>query len=246
MKIIDLRSDTVTRPTPAMMKAMMAAPLGDDVLGDDPTVIKLQNETARLLGKQAGLFVPSGTMGNQLAIMTHTQPGDEVILDYESHIFRYEVAGAAVMSGVQFNALTGPGGVMTAEQIQDAIRPEDIHQPATTLVCLENTHNRAGGTIYPLEEIKKISALCKNNRIKMHLDGARLWNASVASGISAKRICQIFRFGDGLLLQGPGLSGGLGAGRRRKVHCQSGPLPQDDGRRHAPGRAAGRGRTVCP
>jgi threonine aldolase len=192
MKIIDLRSDTVTRPTPAMIKAMMAAPLGDDVLGDDPTVIKLQNETARLLGKPAGLFVPSGTMGNQLAIMAHTRPGDEVILDYESHIFRYEVAGAAVMSGVQFNALTGPGGVMAVEQIRDAIRPEDIHQPATTLVCLENTHNRAGGTVYPPDEIKKISAICKKQGIKMHLDGARLWNASVATGIPLKEYGKYF------------------------------------------------------
>ncbi|MDQ7798869.1 MAG: low-specificity L-threonine aldolase [Candidatus Edwardsbacteria bacterium] len=192
MKIIDLRSDTVTRPTPSMIKAMMAAPLGDDVLGDDPTVIKLQNQTARLLGKEAGLFVPSGTMGNQLAIMAHTRPGDEVILDYESHIFRYEVAGAAVMSGVQFNALTGPGGVMSAEQIQEAIRPEDIHQPKTTLVCLENTHNRAGGTVYPLDEIKKISAIGKKQGIKMHLDGARLWNASVASGIALKDYARYF------------------------------------------------------
>ncbi len=192
MKIIDLRSDTVTRPTPAMMKAMMAAPLGDDVLGDDPTVIKLQNETAKLLSKPAGLFVPSGTMGNQLAIMTHTRPGDEVILDYESHIFRYEVAGTAVMSGVQFNALTGPGGALTVGQIQNAIRPEDIHQPATTLVCLENTHNRAGGTVYPLEEIKKISAVCRKKKIKMHLDGARLWNASVATGIPLKEYAKYF------------------------------------------------------
>ena len=192
MKIIDLRSDTVTRPTPAMIKAMMAAPLGDDVLGDDPTVIKLQNETAKLLGKPAGLFVPCGTMGNQLAIMTHTRPGDEVILDYESHIFRYEVAGAAVMSGVQFNTLSGPGGVMVARQVQDAIRPNDIHQPATTLVCLENTHNRAGGTVYPLDEIKKISAICKKQGIKMHLDGARLWNASVATGIPLKEYAKYF------------------------------------------------------
>jgi len=192
MKIIDLRSDTVTRPTPAMIKAMMAAPLGDDVLGDDPTVIKLEKETAKLLGKQAGLFVPSGTMGNQLAIMTHTRPGDEVILDYESHIFRYEVAGAAVMSGVQFNALTGPGGAMSAEQIQNAIRPEDIHQPKTTLVCLENTHNRAGGTVYPIDEIKKISAVCKKNGIKTHLDGARLWNASVATGIPLEEYAKYF------------------------------------------------------
>lgn len=192
MKIIDLRSDTVTRPTPGMIHAMIHSPLGDDVLGDDPTVNKLETETAKLLGKQAAVFVPSGTMGNQLAVMTHTRPGDEVILDYESHIFRYEVAGSAVMSGVQFNALTGPGGIMSAEQIQNAIRPEDIHQPATTLVCLENTHNRAGGTVYPVDEIKKISAICKKKGIKMHLDGARLWNASVASGTPIREYARHF------------------------------------------------------
>lgn len=192
MKIIDLRSDTVTKPTPAMIKAMISSPLGDDVLGDDPTVIKLEKETAKLLGKPAGLFVPSGTMGNQIAVMTHTRPGDEVILDYESHIFRYEVAGSAVMSGVQFNALAGPGGVISAQQINEAIRPDDIHQPRTTLVCLENTHNRAGGTVYPLAEIKKIAAICKKPGIKMHLDGARLWNASVASGIPVKEYAKYF------------------------------------------------------
>jgi threonine aldolase len=192
MKAIDLRSDTVTKPTPAMLRAMISSPLGDDVLGDDPTVIKLERETARLLGKPAGLFVPSGTMGNQIAVMTHTRPGDEVILDYESHIFRYEVAGAAVMSGVQFNALSGPGGVMSAGQVKEAIRPADIHQPQTALVCLENTHNRAGGVIYPLDEIKKISALCKKHKIKLHLDGARLWNASVAGGVTLKEYARYF------------------------------------------------------
>jgi threonine aldolase len=192
MKIIDLRSDTVTKPTPAMLRAMMSSPLGDDVFGDDPTVIKLEKETARLLGKPAGLFVPSGTMGNQLAVMTHTRPGDEVILDYESHIFRYEVAGAAVMSGVQFNALRGPGGVMLAEQIREAIRPADIHQPQTALVCLENTHNRAGGTVYPVDEIGRINSICRKNKIRLHLDGARLWNASVASKIPLKEYSKYF------------------------------------------------------
>ena len=192
MKIIDLRSDTVTKPSAAMKQAMFSAPLGDDVFGDDPTVNKLQAETAKLLGKQAGLFVPSGTMGNQIALKTLTQPGDEVILDYESHIFRYEVAGAAVMSGLQFHTITGPGGIMTAEQVKEAIRPADIHQPQTTVVCLENTHNRAGGTIYPLDEIDRINRICRKSNIKMHLDGARLWNASVASGVSLKEYSKYF------------------------------------------------------
>jgi threonine aldolase len=192
MKIIDLRSDTVTKPSAAMKQAMFKAPLGDDVFGDDPTVNKLQAETAKLLGKEAGLFVPTGTMGNQVALKTLTQPGDEVILDHESHIFRYEVAGAAVMSGLQFHTMIGPGGIMTAEQVKGAIRPVDIHQPQTALVCLENTHNRAGGVVYPIDEIKKISALCKRRKIKMHLDGARLWNASVASGTSLKEYSKFF------------------------------------------------------
>jgi threonine aldolase len=192
MKIIDLRSDTVTKPSAAMKRAMFSAPLGDDVFGDDPTVNKLQAETARLLGKEAGLFVPTGTMGNQIALKTLTRPGDEVILDYESHIFRYEVAGAAVMSGLQFHTLAGPGAIMTVEQVKNAIRPPDIHQPQTRVVCLENTHNRGGGVAYPLDEIKKISALCKRRKIKMHLDGARLWNASIASGVPLKTYAKHF------------------------------------------------------
>ncbi|MCU0606079.1 MAG: low-specificity L-threonine aldolase [Candidatus Edwardsbacteria bacterium] len=183
MKIIDLRSDTVTKPDRGMLDAMMRAEVGDDVWGDDPTVNALQAATAALLGKPAGLFLPSGTMANQVAIRAHVMPGDEVILDRESHIFRYEVAAAAVVSGAQFNAIDGDGGVMTAAQVAAAVRPIDIHQPRTTLVCLENTHNRAGGTIFPLDELRRVSAVCRKHKIPIHLDGARLWNASVAAGI---------------------------------------------------------------
>ncbi len=185
-KVIDLRSDTVTKPSRGMLEAMLSAKVGDDVFGDDPTVNALQSAVAKLLGKQAGLFCPSGTMANQVAIKTLTQAGDEVILDYESHIFRYEVGAAAVVSGLQFNAITGPGGILDASQIEKTIRPPDIHQPQTTLVCLENTHNRAGGVIFPIEGIKRISALCGKRKIKLHIDGARLWNASVATGIALK------------------------------------------------------------
>ncbi|HTY07611.1 MAG TPA: threonine aldolase family protein, partial [Candidatus Edwardsbacteria bacterium] len=192
MKILDFRSDTVTRPSRGMLDAMLSAKLGDDVFGDDPTVNALQDAAARLLGKQAGLFCPSGTMANQVAIKTLTQAGDEVILDYESHIFRYEVGAAAVVSGLQFNAITGPGGILNAAQIEKAIRPVDIHQPATKLLCLENTHNRAGGVIFPLDGIKRIAALCKKKKIKLHLDGARLWNASVATGIGLKEYAKHF------------------------------------------------------
>ncbi|MRR08675.1 low-specificity L-threonine aldolase [bacterium] len=190
MKAVDLRSDTVTRPTRGMLDAMMRADVGDDVWGDDPTVNKLQDVTAKLLGKPAGLFLPSGTMANQVAIRSHTSPGDEVILDRESHIFRYEVAAAAVVSGAQFNAIDGAGGVMTAAQVEQAIRPSDIHQPATRLVCLENTHNRAGGTTVPLDELRKVAALCRKHKIPVHLDGARLWNASVATGVPLREYAQ--------------------------------------------------------
>jgi threonine aldolase len=203
-RYIDLRSDTVTRPTPEMLKAMASAPVGDDVFGDDPTVNKLQAEVARLLGKEAGLFLPSGTMANQIAVNCLTHPSDEVILDRESHIFRYEAGAAAVISGVQFCALDGDRGVLTAEQVEASFRPEDIHQPKTALVCLENTHNRAGGVVYPLDEIERISKLCRRRRVKLYLDGARLWNASVAAGVHLKEYGQHF---DALMVC---LSKGLG------------------------------------
>lgn len=191
-RIVDLRSDTVTRPTPGMLRAMFQAKVGDDVFGDDPTVNKLQAEVARMLGKEAGLFLPSGTMANQVAVKCLTQPGDEVILDRESHIFRYEAAASAVISAVQFYTIDGPRGVMTADQIEKAVRPNDVHQPRTSLVCLENTQNRAGGVVYPLGEIERIAKLCRKHKIKLYLDGARLWNASVASGIGMKEYARHF------------------------------------------------------
>ncbi len=203
-KLIDLRSDTVTRPTPGMLRALSSSPVGDDVFGDDPTVNRLQDEVARLLGKEAGLFLPSGTMANQIAVKCLTEPSDEVILDREAHIFRYEAAASAVISGVQFCVLDGKGGVLSAGQIEEAIRPRDIHQPKTALVCLENTHNRAGGVVYPLEEIEKISKLCRRKGIKLYLDGARLWNASVAGGVPLREYSRHF---DALMVC---LSKGLG------------------------------------
>jgi len=196
-KIIDLRSDTVTRPTPGMLKAMFRAEVGDDVFGDDPTVNRLQERVAELLGKEAGLFLPSGTMANQVAVKCLTEPGEEVILDSESHLFRYEAAASAVISGVQFCALAGNRGVLTAEQIESGFRPDDIHQPRTALVCLENTHNRAGGVIYPLDEIERISKLCRRKKVKLYLDGARLWNASVALGIPPQKYA---KFCDALMV----------------------------------------------
>jgi threonine aldolase len=182
-KVIDLRSDTVTRPAPAMRKAMFEAEVGDDVFGEDPTVNALQERVAKLLGKEAALFVPSGTMANQLAIKAHTQPGDEVIIEATSHPYNFEGGAGAVLSGIQFYCLRGTRGILDASQIEEAIRPDDHHFPVTRLVCIENTHNRGGGAVYPVEKIAEISRLAKSRSLLVHLDGARLWNASVATGI---------------------------------------------------------------
>ncbi len=180
---IDLRSDTVTKPTPEMRKAMAEAEVGDDVYGEDPTVNALQEKVAKLLGKESALFVPSGTMANQLAIRSQTQPGDEVIIEATSHSYNFEGGGGAALSGIQFNCLKGDRGILEPSQIEEAIRPDDHHYPVTKLICLENTHNRAGGSIYPLEKMNSIYALAKSKGLLVHLDGARLWNASVATGI---------------------------------------------------------------
>lgn len=189
---IDLRSDTITRPTEAMRQAMAKAPVGDDVFAEDPTVNLLQQRVAEMLGKQAALYVPSGVMSNQLAIKSHTQPGDEVIVEKDSHIFNYETAAPSILSSVQLHTLVGQRGVLRAEQLAPAVRPSAYYMPRTTLICLENTHNRAGGTIYPIEEIRKIRDFAKALGIRMHLDGARLWNASVASGIPVKEYARYF------------------------------------------------------
>ena len=187
---IDLRSDTVTKPTPAMRKAMAKAEVGDDVFGEDPTVNALQAKVAKILGKEASLFVPSGTMANQLAIKSHTQPGDEVIIEATSHPYNFEGGASAALSGIQFYCLKGIRGLLDASQIGEAIRPDDHHFPVTRLICLENTHNRGGGSVYPIERIAEISRLAKSRGLFVHLDGARLWNASVASGIKPREYAQ--------------------------------------------------------
>jgi threonine aldolase len=192
MNYIDLRSDTVTKPTPAMRKVMMGAEVGDDVFGEDPTVNKLQERVADLMGTESALFVASGTMGNQVCINCHTRPGDEVICDENNHIYNYEGGAPALLSGVQLHPLPGQFGIITASQIDLALRPPDSHFPQSRLVVLENTHNRGGGTIYPLEEIKKIFHLAREKNLKMHLDGARLWNAHVATGIPLKTFAGFF------------------------------------------------------
>jgi len=187
---IDLRSDTVTRPTSAMRKAMSEAEVGDDVFGEDPTVNALQEKVANLLGKEAALFVPSGTMANQLSIKSHTQPGDEVIIETSSHPYNFEGGAGAALSGIQFQCLKGVRGILDASQIEEAIRPADHHFPVTKLICLENTHNRGGGSIYPLEKMAEIYRLTKSKGLLLHLDGARLWNASVATGIKPREYAQ--------------------------------------------------------
>jgi len=190
--LIDLRSDTVTKPTPAMRKAMAEAEVGDDVFLEDPTVNRLQEVVADLLGKEAALFVPSGTMGNQIAIRGLTQPGDEVICEADAHFLHYELGGIAALSGVHARTIRGVRGVITAEQIAALIRPAVYYMPTTKLIALENTHNRAGGAIFPVEEIQKIAALAKQHDLRLHLDGARLWNASAATGIPPHEYAHAF------------------------------------------------------
>lgn len=181
---IDLRSDTVTRPTAAMRRAMAEAEVGDDVLDGDPTVKRLESRVAELLGKEAALFFPSGTMANQAAVWLLSRPGTEILLDAESHIVHYEVAGAAALSGAQIRPVRGSGPVMDAAALAAAFRPASPHVPSASLVCLENTHNGAGGKITPLADLKALHAVAAQRGLPVHLDGARLWNASAASGTS--------------------------------------------------------------
>jgi threonine aldolase len=183
--IIDLRSDTVTRPTPAMRAAMNAAEVGDDVFHEDPSVNRLQERVADLLGKEAALFVPSGTMSNQICVKAHTQPGDELLCEANCHIYNFEAGGPAVLSGVMCRTFEGDHGILDVSQLDGKIRAVDDHLVHTRLVCLENTHNRGGGRVYPLEKIQAISSWAHEHGLIMHLDGARLWNAVVATGIPA-------------------------------------------------------------
>ncbi len=180
---IDFRSDTITKPSPEMREAIFTAEVGDDVFGDDPTLNLLQEKAAELFRKDAGLFVPSGTMSNQLALKTLSEPGWEMICERECHIVNYETGGPAVHSSLMINMLTTEYGVMTADEIEANIRHDDIHTPRTKIVTIENTHNRHGGTICPLDEILKIKKVADKHNLLMHLDGARLWNAYVATGI---------------------------------------------------------------
>jgi threonine aldolase len=183
MKVIDLRSDTVTKPSPGMRKAMAKAVVGDDVFDDDPTVKKLENMIAGILGKEKGLYVPSGTMGNEVCLKVLTKPGDEVLTEAGSHIYKNEVGAPSALSGIQLHIVRGNKGVFTAEQIEPEIPVPDVHHPTLTVITVENTHTTAGGTVFPIAEVRKLRKLADRHKIKMHLDGARLWNACIATGL---------------------------------------------------------------
>jgi threonine aldolase len=180
---VDLRSDTVTRPGPGMRRAMADAPVGDDVYREDPTINRLQELVAEMLGKEAALFVPSGTMSNQLCLRTQSRPGDEVIVHEDAHVLHYEGGSAAALSGLQLRPLPGEHGVLDPVMVMKAIRPSGEHFARTAVVEMENTHNRCGGTVWPLEAMQAVSALARERGIAVHLDGARIWNAHKASGV---------------------------------------------------------------
>ncbi len=255
MDLIDLRSDTVTQPTPAMREAMARAEVGDDVYGEDPTVAELERRVAELLGKQRALFVPSGTMGNQLALLVHTRPGDEVIIGEGAHCAWYESGAGAAWSGVQF-AVAGKGGLFDADEMEAARQATRLLPAPQRLVAVENTHNRAGGRVFPQERIVSDRRAGAAARARLHLDGARLWNAAVASGRAARRTRGAVRHRERVLLEGARRAGRLRAGGVRRAHRPRASLPQDARRRHAagghpgcrgavraraPSRAAGRG-----
>lgn len=190
--MIDLRSDTVTKPTAAMRNYMMDAAVGDDVFGEDPSINALEAKVCKLFGTEAALFTPTATMSNQIAIKILTQPLDEIICDRTAHIYSYEVGGYAFHSGCSIRYINGERGILTANDILNNINPEDVHKPITSLVCLENTANRGGGKIFPLHTMQSIHNVCTSNNLKLHLDGSRVMNALVASGDDAAEYGKLF------------------------------------------------------
>jgi threonine aldolase len=188
-KFADFRSDTVTRPSAAMLDAMMTSPVGDDVWGDDPTVNLLQEEVAALLGKEAALFVPSGTMSNQLALKARTSPGDQIVLEYGAHINRYEAGGPALLSGLLVTTVEAPDSVLTWPLVEKALNPDNVHCAPPRMVCLENTHNVAGGTILPQENVIAIAEGAHERGLWVHMDGARIWHTHVATGTPLADLC---------------------------------------------------------
>ena len=186
MTLIDLRADTVTRPTPEMRRAMAEAEVGDDVLGDDPTVNSLQEQAADLLGKEAGLFVPTGSMGNQVCLGALGKPGDEIVCESGAHYLHYEAGSIAAHLGLVARPLSGERGVISAEQVSDVIRPGDDHSPRTAVVGIENTHNSAGGTVFPIDEARAVAKVCRERDVAVHIDGARIFNAEAATGVPVR------------------------------------------------------------
>ncbi len=190
--IIDLRSDTVTKPTPEMRRVIANAEVGDEVLGDDPTVRKLEEKFAALLGKPAACFVPTGTMANQTSIRAHTEPGDEVICSDGAHIIHYETGAPAALSGVMIRTIANPRGLFDVADVTPLVRQDAYHFPHSRLLTIENTHNRGGGTVWPLEQIQRVTAEARKHKLRLHLDGARLWNAHVATGVPMKDYARHF------------------------------------------------------
>ncbi|MBU2548519.1 MAG: low-specificity L-threonine aldolase [Proteobacteria bacterium] len=216
---IDLRSDTVTRPTAGMREAMFKAPVGDDVFGEDPSVNALQDMAADILGREAALFVPSGTMANQIAIKVQTRPGDEVIVEAHAHPFNSESGAGAVISGVQFQTIPGRRGLLDPDRIRPALRPDDPHFPPSRLVCIENTHNRGGGSVYPLDCVASIRDVCQTAGLALHMDGARLFNACEASGVEPRRYAELCDTVSFCLSKGLGAPvGSLLVGDRDLIH----------------------------
>jgi threonine aldolase len=190
--MVDLRSDTITKPTPEMRAAIAAAEVGDDVFGDDPTVKALEERTAEILGKEAALFVPSGTMANQIAVRIHTEASDSILLDANAHIFYYEAGAIASLAGVLPICLPGKRGIFSAADIEGAVRPTDVHFAPARLLCVENTHNRGGGSVWPMSSLNSVTSCARQHQLKTHLDGARIWNASTALAIPESAIAAEF------------------------------------------------------
>ncbi len=188
MTTVDLRSDTLTMPGPDMRAAMAAAELGDDVFGEDPEINRLQESAAERLGKEAAIFVASGTMGNLIGLLVNARSGQEVIADADAHVLLYEAGGAAMVGGIQVMPVRTEAGIMTADQIREAVRPDDQHHPPTAALTIENTHNRHGGIAWPLEALREASAQARNQGLAVHMDGARIFNAAVATGTDVKDI----------------------------------------------------------
>jgi threonine aldolase len=234
-KNLDFRSDTVTWPTPEMRRAAAEAPVGDDVMEEDPTGNKLEALGAKMMGKEAGLFVTSGTQGNAVAVLTQTRRGDEIILEARSHIYTSEVGGLAVMGQLMSRTIQGELGYMKPNDIKVAVRSEDIHRPPTTLLCIENTHNAAGGIPLTPEQLKLIWNVAKEHDLAVHLDGARIFNAAIALGIDVKEIAKYTI-----------RSNWSDSCRNKRDDQKSEEVPQDARRGHAPSRYYCRSRNNCP